>query len=196
MLTLNKLKIINDALISTGNNGVQVEYDGSDEWVAADVAFEGALAWTLERHPWKFAKATSVMARLPSSPDPRWDYAHARPADCLHIEAILSGTALVTDYAIFGDAICANFAEPLTAVYIRNPGDDKWPAGFVEALSVSIESRLYRALNEDPDEARRRARDAEEILAAVRTRSDQEEPRRAMFVSNLLRHRRGHGRRA
>ena len=61
---MDRLTVINDALLATGNNRVNVEYEGSYEWQAAEPAYRRALAFLLPRHTWNFANTSTPLAGL------------------------------------------------------------------------------------------------------------------------------------
>ena len=58
-----RLEIINNALVSTGNNALNVEYDGTPEWQAADVGYRRAVSWATASG----AKSTQHAHRIPAA---------------------------------------------------------------------------------------------------------------------------------
>lgn len=192
MAALDKLRTINDALIATGNEPVNVEFDGSDEWIAADSGYQRALRELLSMHRWNFGTTTgSISAQPASNPSQVYDYAYIPPADCLHIEAVFKDGGAVTAYEIVDSKVCCNVPGGVQVKYVRTPPDAQFSPLFLEALTVLTESHLYRSLNEDLGEARRRAGDAEVKLQSARTLSDQEEGAKVVMRSRSAARRRG-----
>lgn len=194
-----RLQIINNALIATGNSALNVEYDGSPEWQVADVAYRRAVDFTLSRHNWGFAKDSETINAVTPVPTPRYTHAYAVPTESLHVVGLYVGTMPVGQYEVVGNRICCNLDAAILAsdvalscLYVRSPPEAAYPIGFSEVVALMTESLIYAGLNEDPDEARRKRSDAESYLEIVRSRSDQESGRRAVFRSRTAQ-RRLHG---
>lgn len=189
----DRLDIINDALIATGSEPLTVEWDGSDEWIAAESAYRRAVGFLLERHAWPFTTTSADLVLLPTSPTPKYEFAFALPSDCLFLKAVFINDVALADYELVNDSVCCRFDSGITATYVRQPPNATWPAGFVEALTLRMEAAIIRALNEPESDsgARARLQEAEAILEQVRTRSDQQSPGRPAFVSRVVSRRRG-----
>src|SRR6516225_7860787 len=108
---LNKLQIINNALDITGDNGIAVANDGSDEWRQTSAAYDDALAYVMESHSWGFAMLTIVLQPSPTPPqDSDFDTAYPLPPDCVHVVWIkinqnnpnTSNQPMLTNYKIAG----------------------------------------------------------------------------------------------
>jgi hypothetical protein len=83
---LDKVGLINSALILTGDNLVAAADDGSDEWNVASAAYERGLGYASESHNWGFSKVVKVLTASPTAPpDTQWDTAYPIPQDCIHI---------------------------------------------------------------------------------------------------------------
>lgn len=192
----DRLTIINDALLQTGNTTLNEEYDGTDEWRAADSAYRRALAFLLGRHRWTFATTTATLtSRLPATPSGfvRFANAFAFPPDFLHLKGAFRSGYPFTDFEIVDQTFCCPYDSGITIEYVRRPVMDQWPEMFVELLTMAVEARLLRGLNEDTDNARRRDGDVENGLAEVRAQSDQQGGRRAILRSRTAARRRGGG---
>lgn len=191
---MDRLTIINDALLSTGNNPLNVEYDGSDEWLAADSAFRRAVSYLLSKHRWNFATTTVSLAGLvPQSPSglAHYDKAYALPGDCLHVAAAYLNGFPLSEYEIVDHKLCCPYDAGVTIKYVRTPSPDQWPPMFIELLTMKVEAHLMRGINEDPAEARARDNRVDAELAEFRSQSDQEEGRRAILRSRTAERRRG-----
>lgn len=190
----DRLTIINDALLATGNNPLNFEYDGSSEWQAADSAFRRAVQYLLSKHRWNFATTTvSLAGLLPKSPSAlaHYDKAYALPADCIHVAGVFLNGYPLTQYEIVDHRVCCAYDAGVTVKYVRSPSPDQWPEGFVEILTMKVEAHLLRGLNEDTDNADKRDRRVDAELAEFRSQSDQEEGRRAVLRSRTADRRRG-----
>lgn len=179
-----RLNIINDALLGTGNNQLNAEYDGSAEWRAAESSYRRALAYLLGAHSWNFASNTVALgSRLPSSPHAQYTSAYVIPADALHIDQVLLNGVPIDQYDIADGKIVSRYDSGLSVRYYRMPSADRWPVGFVELATMKVEAFLLRSLNEESDNARRRDAEVEALLADMRARSDAQTPARAVFRS-------------
>lgn len=202
-MIFDKIGIMNDALIATGNEPVTVE-DGSPQWIAASTAYERALPLVLSKHNWPFGTTTIALGRLGASAYPGFLDIYAKPVDCLHLENVWR-TDLVfpgqvfdeetyppaLNYKVIGDQIHCTAPLGATALYLVNPGSaTNWSPGFAEALRREIESLLYQGLNDEADEAKITKALARAELAEARAKVDSESPSRVAFRSSMLERRR------
>jgi hypothetical protein len=197
---LSKLDLINEALALTGNNLVSALGDGSDEDIVAGSAYEAGIEYMLDNHDWKQLTTVVPLTSTGIAPtDSRFDTAFAKPADCIHVIWVrvnqsgqTGGNVFPILYQILTNQIVVNLfgggtvATPavVTLKYVRDPGGDKGPLmlrTFMTALRQFVMAGIYRGLHEDPAEARLEEQAARALLAEARTRSDQEQPKRAVF---------------
>jgi hypothetical protein len=83
---LQKLDVINSALVATADNTVATADDGSDEWNACSPAYDRGLAYAMEGHSWGYATQVVALTPSPTPPqDANWDTAYPVPPDCVHI---------------------------------------------------------------------------------------------------------------
>jgi hypothetical protein len=196
----DRLTIINDALIGTGNQPVNVEFDSSAEWQVADSAYRRAVGFLLGRHKWSFATDTADLVSLrPSSPHPVLQYAFDVPGECLHVEQVWRRDTLpaqnVVTYEIIDNAVCCDLQSGLVVKFVRRPSSGQWPDLFIELVTMKVEAYILRGLNEDTDNARRRDAEVEAMLSTARPTLDAQEPARALLNSRSARARMGRGRR-
>lgn len=192
---MDRLTVINDALLNTGNNRVNVEYDGSVEWEVADPSYRRALSFLIPRHTWNFGNKTEPLAGLlPTSPHPEYDKAYALPSDCMIVESAWVDGYPLGEYEILDQKFCCRYETGVLIKYIRAPSPDQWPPLFAELLTMKVEAFLLRGLNEDTDNARRRDAEVESMLAEVRSAQDRQEPPRALFRSRTAARRLGRNR--
>ncbi|MGL4297110.1 MAG: hypothetical protein ACRCTG_15465 [Aestuariivirga sp.] len=181
----DKLSIINTALIRTGNNQVVAEGEATPEWIVASDAYETELPLVLAEHNWGMATALTTLERVGASPDDKWLYQYRKPVDCLHLISVLTSEDRPVDFDILDNSVITD-ATVCRAKYVRMPTPEAWPPGFIEVLRMRIMSHLYRGLNEDPVEAQRMMGNAVAKMDEVRSRVDQEKPKRAVMKSRLL----------
>lgn len=207
---VDKLTIINDCLIATGNQPVSVIEDGSDEWTAGSNFYDRMLPVILAKHDWKFALALAEMERTGSSNYPGYQDMYALPADCLLLRQacddrdialiqpidarVISQDGInlpAMDYRIIGSNVHCIAPAGATALYVQNQVvETPFIVGFVEALRLSIEALLYRGLNEDVQAAAGAVALAKEALVDAREQDSGQEPRRILFRSPMLEKRR------
>ncbi|PVE25431.1 hypothetical protein DC522_05925 [Microvirga sp. KLBC 81] len=191
---MDRLTIINDALLETGNNPLNFEYDGSPEWQAADSAYRRSVQYLISKHRWNFATTTVDLAGLlPKSPSALEHYnkAYALPADCLHVAGVYLNGYPLTQYEIVDHRVCCAYDAGVSVKYVRTPSPDQWPPMFIELLTMKVEAHLLRGLNEDTANAERRDARVDAELAEFRSQSDQEEGRRVILRSRTAARRRG-----
>jgi hypothetical protein len=202
----DKLKIINEALINTGNNPVNVYDDTSDEWIAADNAFEQNVLWLLGQRDWNFGTAQTGLQRLGDSNYPGFKDVFAKPVDCIQLinvwrvddqerldrwvksysHAMADVTPPSLTYTIIGDNIHTTAPMGVSCKYMPFPvGAQEWSVGFVGCLRAKIEANLYRSLNEDLNTAAAWEKYADELMRQAISRNAQEDPTKAMFKSRL-----------
>lgn len=188
----DKLSIVNDALIETGNNPVDVAFDGSPEWIAGSAAYERALKVVLAEHSWNFGTITEELSRAESNPSQRFadGYAYRIPANALFVQTVYASGAPYTNYEIVDRCICTD-AEAIAVLYVRQPAESQWPPLFVEALTKRVEAGVLRALNEDFGEAERREAQAMMLLNSAKNQADRQAPAHTVLKSRMLRRRRG-----
>jgi hypothetical protein len=187
MWPIDRLGIIRDACTQTGNNAPVVEEDGSEEWEHGSVAYEMALPYAIEARNWKFGTKVVVLTPTGVAPaDPQFNKTFNKPPDLLHLIWVKLGDIPVV-YEILNNQIVLtnNGAAAVTAKYVYAPTMDQVTPTFAMALRAFTASGIYRGLNEDKDAADKAWAMGEAMLKSAATRSDQEQPKRAMFNSRM-----------
>ena len=212
MPTYDKLTIVNNALICSGNEPVTGD-DGSPQWTVASTAYDRALPLVMEKGGWTFQSGTANLVRVGASAYPGYTDIYAKPVDCLHIENVWrtdlaayvfprsgfdeSGQGAMPpklDYKIIGNQIHAYAPNGLTCLYIQIPEpygqSGTWPPGFAEAVTRQVEVYLLAGLNEDLDAAKLAQTLLNTEIQEARYRSDAEGPRRVGYRSRFMERRR------
>ena len=191
---MDKLRIINNALINTGNTRIDTLYDGSDEWQVADAGFDRAIEVLISMHQWPFATRTVTLNRTGDSDDPTYADAYAIPSSVWHFRRLLTaeGTPL-SFYTLSQGSVLTTLsgATSILAEVVEEPvADANWHPMAIEVLTLMVESALLRGLNDDERTALLRDDKAEAMLVRAQTRVDQQKPPRRGFRNNISRIRR------
>lgn len=184
---MDKLTVIQNALIATGNNRINALNDGSDEWDVANTGFTRALTFLIARHNWPFAMTIEPMTRVADADNKSRSYpsnGFQVPAH-FHLIEILHLNEVITDYEFMGTIVSCPYDSDMFAKIVRLPPDANWHPMATEILTLMVESACYRGLNEDTKEALGRWSEAENLLLETRTRVDQENPARNAFKSSI-----------
>ena len=211
MLLIDKLSIINDALLATGNRTVNAD-DGSDEWLAGSSFYDRSILNVMGRKDWKFGTEIQTLNRAGSSAFPGFADMFYPPADMLVLKDCwdaLDAAQTVTfpargglspdgirappfEYKLIGGYIHCTGPNGVVAYYIPIPTTaNGWPVGFVETLRLEIQALLMSGFNEDVTGAVDMKKLARAELDEARAVDDQQEPRRVLLRSSMLEARRG-----
>lgn len=185
---MDKLTIINNALIATGNDRVNVLNDPSDEYQVANAAFDRAVRFLIARHTWPFAMATELLVRVPDEDNKSRRFSKngfRLPANTLHVKEVYYRTFFLTDYEIIGTVLSCNYDSEIYASVVMMPPDQDWHPMTEEVLTRYVEAGCLRGLNEDFSEATRRETSAELLLEETRSHVDQQNPARNMYKSKI-----------
>lgn len=186
---MEKLAIINRALIATGSLPLDKKADGSDEWIVADSSFDRAIEYLISEHKWPFATESVDLTSTGSSSFKDFSYIYAYPANAWHLRTIWYEDSQTTaTYEIVGNVIHAYVETGLQALYVKKPSlvsDPAWHPQASEVLTLMVEVGLLRGLNEDFAEAERREARAEAMLRKAAARVDQQTPARNLYRPNM-----------
>jgi len=119
---------------------------------------------TLRLFDWNFARMTAGLAQLPH-PTARWAYKYALPSDCLRLRRLndrpLGEPATFCELAADRDdsgapiAVVLTDLAPATAIYTARLTDaSRWDAGFVDAVTWGLASRICFELTGRDERAR------------------------------------------
>lgn len=208
--TSDKLRIINDALIASGNTPINIGDETSDEWIIGDSCFERRVRELLYDRDWNFATRLATFTRMGDSDWPTFNDIFAKPADCLFlmkcyrpdIAALIKTPpsywpmkinyrAPDLDFIIIGGQIHTTAPNGLVGLYLPFPnGSQDWSVGFEAALHRFLKADFYEALNENATGAANALAEAKHILDRAASRADQEEPKKVIFRSSMYEARR------
>lgn len=184
-MAFSKLGVINDCLVTCGENRVNIENDGSPEWRVCSAAYDQAVPEFLEQHDWKGATDIAVLSRTGDSLDADFDDAYAKPLDCLHVIWIRVDDVLTT-WKVLADQILVSAGDgEVTCKFVEDVGAENARAMFIAGVKWMVRAGIYRGLRRDEREAGMCEQKAEIAFQRAATRSDQEEPKRTLFRGKL-----------
>ncbi len=187
---MDKLTVLNNALINTGNNRVNTLYEGSDEYLVADTAFDAAIKLLSSIHTWPFATTMEKLVRAPDSENksrtfPDHCFRIPPPPQVLHVKEIYYRSVLLVDYEIMGFTLSCRHADEIYAKVVREAPGAIWHPMAEQILTLRVEAGILRGLNEDFKEADSRERRADDWLVMARPHLDQQNPARNMYRSKI-----------
>jgi len=185
---MDKLTIINNALLATGNNTVNVLNDPSDEYLIANPAFERALRSLTARHSWPFASTIDLLTRAPDAENKSRRYRESGfrlPTGTLHVKEVYFDSTPLTEYEIIGEILSCHYDSDIYANVVKQVSEEKLHPMAEEILTLYVEAGCLRGLNEDFTEATRREQRAEALLEEARPHVDQQNPARNVYKSKI-----------
>jgi hypothetical protein len=185
---MDKLTILNNALLATGNNTVNVLNDPSDEYRHSNAAFDRAVRFLTARHTWPFATTNELLVRAPDADNRSRRFSKngfRLPENTLHVKEVFFDTQFLTDYEIMGSILSCHYESEVYATIIKAPPDASWHPMAEEILTTYVEVGCLRGLNEDFTEATNRERKAEGLLEETRSHVDQQNPARNTYKSKV-----------
>lgn len=193
---IDKLGIINSALSQTGDNLVNVADDGSDEWNAASPAYERALAYVTEAHPWSWVTDFRILQPSPTPPDDdRYDTAYPLPADLVHLILVRVDDFRCDHWDFLNGQLVVNaqggpppptppttpFAVGIRGIFQSRSDAVNATPTVVLTLQMLVMSGIYRGFHEDVAEADKLWSAGMMMLEQAKSRHDMQKPKRAMF---------------
>ena len=185
---MNKLEMINNALLATGNNTVNVLNDPSDEYLVANPAFERALRFLTARHSWPFASSIELLVRAPDADNKSRRFRESGfrlPPLTLHVKEVFRDSSPLTEYEIINDVLSCHYPDSIYANVVVQTSEEKLHPMAEEILTLYVEAGCLRGLNEDSTEALRREQKAEALLEETRSHVDQQNPARNIYKSSI-----------
>jgi len=176
---MDKLTILNRALVATGNSMISLN-DGSDEWQVVEIEFDRRVEELLSGHGWPFGRRKATLVPTTPVEAVEWQYAFALPTDLFHLRKVFIAGNPTTEYRIYGKAIVLDAdgsTGDVQVEYISQPeADENWHAQATRVLTLYIEVGCLRGLNEDLGEASKRLQEAEWALANAKQVTASENP--------------------
>lgn len=174
---MDALKVMNNALIGTGNNPISLN-DGTPEWIVIETAFNRYVEELMSQHNWPFGRGSATLVATTPVPSGQWEYAVGPlPDDLLLLRSVFIDGVPTKDYGVYGRTLAISEGAGVTIEYIsQDIADDDWHAQATKVLTLFLEAACYRGLNEDLNEARLRERDAYDALSSAKQIVGSENP--------------------
>lgn len=195
---LSKLEIINAALSQTGDNLCANADDGSVEWGACSPAYETALAYVCEAHPWNWLTDVRTLVPSPTPPtDTYFDTAYPLPPDLVHLILVrMNDVPCVWDFLNGNLVVNAQGGPPppppttpmvvkIKGIFSTNSDPTFSTPTVVAVLQMFVMSGIYRGLKKDPGEAAHMWNAARQMLEEAKSRHDMQKPKAAIFNSRM-----------
>lgn len=185
---MDKLTVINNALIATGNNQVNILHDSSDEYRVADNAFDRAIKFLTARHSWPFATTIDELVRAPDSLNRSRTFPHNGfhlPHDAFHLKEVFYNQTPLTEFEIMGGILSCSYDSHIYARVVRMPAGGLWHPMAEEILTLMVEAGCQRGLNEDTREAMNIDLRVENLIMEARPHLDQQNPARNIYKSKI-----------
>lgn len=185
---MDKLEVINSALILTGNNPVNVLNSSEDEYIVSNAGFERAVKHLVSRHNWPFAETTEDLVRVADADNPSKSYSEngfQLTSEVLHVREAYYLGQVFTDYEIVGRVLSCPYSSDIAVKCVKMPANAAWHPMAEEILIRYVESACEAGLNEDKKEARVKWEAAESLLIEGRTHVNQQNPARNIYKSSI-----------
>lgn len=196
---IDKLSCINSALAQTGDNLVSAADDGSAEWGACSPAYETALAYVCEAHPWNWLTEFRTLQPSPTAPtDTYFDTAYPLPSDLVHLIMVRMNDVPCTWDFLNGQLIVNAKGGPpppsvptvplpvkIKGIFSTNADPTFATPTVVLVLQMFVMSGIYRGLKKDPAEAGRMFAAGKAMLEEAKSRHDMQKPKAAIFNSRM-----------
>lgn len=179
----DKASLINRCLLLKGQRTV-LEDDGTDEWNVCSAAYDTYFEAMLEDSEFKFSTSIAELTRTGNATDEHYDDAYGLPNGCLHLIWVKIDDAK-QDYRIVGNSIqiSTDNTDDVMCKFVTEPDVTELSALFKVALQEAIYSGIEGGLKKDAKEARAHLAMADAALQRAKTRGDQQEGKKALFVT-------------
>lgn len=173
-MAVNKIALCNQALAEVPHGHIDdfEEQATAAEWCAR--LYPSTLAYCLDRHDWKFARARKVLAQTTNDREGEWAYAYAVPEECIQELRVLPPTEadwysvpllagqllapwpslallapLMARYYVSAGKIYSNTANALLEFIAAAPNEQTFRPLFERAFVLELASRLVMPLKGD-----------------------------------------------
>lgn len=196
---VDKISLINSALSQTGDNLCATADDGSVEWNTCSPAYERALPYVCESHPWSWLTDFRTLQPSPTPPnDDRYDTAYPLPPDLIHLILVrMNDRPCVWD--LLNDQLVVNakggpppptvptvpFPISIKGIFSTNSDPVNSTPTVVVVLQMFVMSGIYRGMKKDIAEANNLWNAARAMLKEAKSRHDMQQPKRAIFRSRM-----------
>jgi hypothetical protein len=196
---IDKISCINSALAQTGDNLVATADDGSVEWNTCSPAYETALAYVSESHPWSWLTDVRTLQPAINKPDDTYfDTAYVLPLDLIHLIMVRMNN-VPCDWGLLNNQLVVNaqggppppsvptapFPVTIKGIFSTNSDATFATPTVIVALQMFVMSGIYRGMRKDVAEAGKLFGAAKQMLDEAKSRHDMQSPKRAVFNSHF-----------
>jgi hypothetical protein len=180
----DKLALINRCLLLKGQRVVAAEDDGSLEWNVCSAAYDTYFEPMLEDAEFKFSTQIQELTRTGDATDEHFDDAYGLPNGCLHLITVKIDD-VKQPYRIVGNEIqiSCETTDEVMAKFVAEPDVTELSALFKVALQEAVYSGIESGLKKDQAIANGHIAKADAALQRAKTRGDQQEGKKALFVT-------------
>lgn len=147
-MALSSIALSSRALLKLGADTIASFEEGTAEAEVAANLYPSTRDALLSAHPWSFASAQSVLAKLSATPVADFSAAFQLPADFLRaLSAGPSGRGRGIDYRIAERRLHAN-TDPVVLSYIFRPDEFDFPPFFDQVLITRLAAEFCIPLTE------------------------------------------------
>lgn len=192
------VSICNLALSNIGKDNIASLADATAEARACSQFYAHVRDMLLQAYPWRWAGKTLSMAEVTNNKPGAWEYAYAKPIDCLKVRYVrpeysesdidLDGAkldAFGVMHEIEGETIYTDISPAFLRYTAQVTDPTKFPPLFVEALAWQLSVRLAMPLTRDPSVRREAFNIANGMQASAQTSDANEERETSDAASDL-----------
>jgi len=157
MQTLDRIKLINRALVGIGGGAIQTLEDETDAAEAAVMGYDTVIEDLLSRYPWHFNQFSVQLSKQPDPPARMWKakfkMAPARLGPPRAVWRTATDQTPLTSYEIELDCLLAD-SDTLFATFGTMTDPNVWPAWFRKLAILALQSEYALSIRENIQLAR------------------------------------------
>jgi len=180
----DKLSLVSRCLLLKGQRQPVSEDDGTDEWNVCSAAYDTWFEAMLEDSEFKFSTEIAELTRTGDSPDEHYEDAYTLPTGCLHLIWVKIDD-VPQEYRIVNNEILLSCetTDDVMAKFVQEADVADLSAMFKTALQEAVNAGIESGLKKDQATADRHLAKADMLLQRARTRGDQQEGKKALFIT-------------
>ena len=186
-MSVNNIKICQQALVLFGANPISSFDDGTTEATACQNLYEDTARDELSQYRWRFASNQIQLSRLESAPSAKWDAAYQLPTNCLAVSTVYVNDIPI-DFDRYEDMIfCqAETSDVVVLEGVFRVDEQFWPPYFVKMMIYRMASQLAHSIAAQTDTAQMLDRMAIRHAALARNRDAQGRTAPRIDTSRLI----------
>lgn len=193
MAEKERVDIGRKACLGAGVNVISSFDEGSTESIFLKEWYELVVESELSLHPWRFAtKTVDLGSPLADEPTSRFNVAHQKPNDCIHIDTILEDDTPI-EFDIMEDQIHSNDTSTATLIaeYRYRADESKWSPYFKMLIVYRLATMMSFSIARKDDVAASMKTLADEHWKRAKTKDSQGKSAKRLRQGRLKRVRSG-----